>query len=504
MSDYYFYDKKYKTKREKLNQISIFLDYLIKGIFSFLSKRVSYFDSLYFLDKPGSIWIKKYSLFIENLKFDKKDWIEESDDEFENNDVNIDENISIEKILFYEVLNIDELRRAKLKILKKYSNYSDYFINLSGYDILNEKIDKILNNYSGNSSGGLLYFEYPENNIGKYELIKSINVTYNKIGESFVVFTYEVKGSDLFNIYCSKIFSSKNEVLWKATKFKFKFTDFGVTHSDGGQSLGSIVNVSLRNLVSDLSFEVGGVLNKINGYFSKKRNFPQLIHFFKIQDHDNFERSYGINDFINDNDKLIFPMNFGTDTFDSLTYFEKHKDFEEVDRIDRSIKKSNIKNVGVLYAINFFVKRNLNDLIQYRSDFNNFFLKQSLWYYSVLPNYFYYVKLKLYSDKVTLFYERVFNDSNMYKFFISNLSEFLNEFKPGLDNILCNKENLRDYLKNDLYFSFKYFRKNLKLFKIVLNDFENINNYKTNYFLQLIIIFLTLITLYITFLNPNG
>ncbi|WP_373495809.1 hypothetical protein [Aquiflexum sp.] len=444
--------------------------------------------------------MKRKILFVEDLEYNKDDWANGSNENFltDNNKIG---DLKVNKVRFYEIFNIDELRKSKNKILKKYFNHADYFNNLDGYSILSNKIDGILNNYSGNASGTLLYFDFSNKRKPNNNLIKSVVVRYNKIGESFLVLSYEVQVSSVFEAIQKKIFESDNTILWEVTRFKFKFQKNGVSHSYGGKSLGSLSQVCLENLISDLSHQIANTFKSINGYFLKDIDFPCLVLFEKDGEKFNLFDFYNRKNFLNQDDIVILPNDFKNNSSNIVYYFLDLKFSDSAynsDQIRKIEKEGIINSIGILNSINVFLDHNISDLIKKRGDLNKFLLDQSTWFYRFFPVYFYFLKLKLYSSQIKLFSERVFNDieSNMILKF--HFSESIRLFNPDPNNFDQNK-NLEEVFILDFKFKTKYFKKNVKLFNLVLNDFESLNNYKTSYFLQIIAILLTLLTIYFSF-----
>lgn len=498
MKNFYFYDKRYKTVKEKIKLFLFFLDSIIKNMLYFLSKKFTYFDSLHILHKPHQIWIKGNFLYVDDFKFDENDWNDGSRYDLKNEENKIGE-LEVNKVIFHEILNIDKLIRSRKKILRKYFNNADYFNNLDGYSSLNIKLDKILNNYSGNSSGNLLYFDFSKKVNSDNNLINSIFVKYNKIGESFLVLSYEVKVSSLFGLIQRKIFESENTTLWEVTRFKFKLRKNSVSHSDGGRSLGSLSKVSLENLISDLSHQIANTFKFIDGHFLKNKSFPCLVLFEKQGEKFNLFDFYNGNNFFYQGDIVMFPNDFKYNSSSIVYYFQSLKfsiGVNSSDEIKKMERKSIVNSIGVLYSIDVFLDQSIGDLIKKRGDLNKFLLNQSLWIYRLFPVYFKFLKLKLYSSQIKLFYERVVNDIIPDKIFKFHFSDSINYFKSDPNNFINKYENLEKNFLAHFNYKTKFFKKNVRLFNLVLKDFESLNNYKTNYFLQVIVILLTILTIY--------
>lgn len=505
MKKYYFYDKKHKTYKEKLRLTSFYIDSLIIRVFNFLSKRIPYFYFLYFPDNLTRIWLKKYHLYVENLDYNKNNWIDAPDFKSCNSENEI-EDIKVKNIYFYEILDIDELRRNKSKILKKYYKNADYFNSLEGFSILSKKIDDLLNNYSGNASGNFLYFDYSKKNNSKFDLIKHIFVNYNKIGESLLILSFEVQVSNYFEELQKKIFNSKSNILWEVTKFKFKFSKNGVSNSYGGNSLGNLSIFCFENLISDLTYQLSNSTKYINGHFLKKKNFPCLVRFENSGGEINHTDFFGTPNFVNmeTKDKFILPNNYGSN-FSNVCYYFEDLDYsinvKTSDQIKKYEKTDLIKSIGILYSINFYLDFNINKLIFKRGDLSKFIIKQDFLFYKIIPDYFYYVKLKTYSSRIKLFYERILIDIEFEKMFNFHFSESVKLFISDPNNFIKIEKNLEEYFQYRYKYKLKYFKKNLKLFNLVLTDFESLNTYKTNYFLQIVVILLTILTLYISIIG---
>lgn len=206
--------------------------------------------------------------------------------------------LNVYKIIFFEVLEIDDFDSYKKIISSKFVDEGP-FKSERDKDKLRDNLDKIKGSLDSIHYGGDLYYlKFKDKS--KADLLGSVQLGYIKTLESYFILTIEVKPSLKFQEIFQSIIDSddynvetiqyhKLSTILKKWKF--------VSHSDIYRSS---ISQSIHNLMSDLNFQVKlHITDHLKGQFYKKSLLPRIEH-YQVDKMEDFEKDELLKRFIGD------------------------------------------------------------------------------------------------------------------------------------------------------------------------------------------------------------
>ncbi len=268
--EFYFYKKAFRPFFEKRNE---FIDTVKGHILSFITNnsRISnwlqVWESFSFANNQ---WIKKYTLQTETpiLSNNFKD-------------------ILMKEVHFFEVIDIDNFHQFRKKLISKFGKSANRGFKIIDTDELKKKLFNIENKFDYISTGSLLTINLKKRRNIKNDLIDSINFEYIKTNESYFIISLQVRLSEKFHKVFEKIACQKDVPVSIPTYYSFLKILMHKRFYSYTSYKGSLNLINKDNLVSDLNYQVKhNVTKHFNGYFHNSKNFEILpsIEFYEVND----------------------------------------------------------------------------------------------------------------------------------------------------------------------------------------------------------------------------
>ena len=206
--------------------------------------------------------------------------------------------INVYKILFFEVLEIDNFDSYKQILASKFVDEAP-FKSERDKDELRSKLDKIKGSLDSIHYGGNLYYLKFENK-AKADLLESVQLGYIKTLESYFILTIEVKPSLRFREIFQSIIDSDDYNVETIQYHKlstilrrWKF----VSHSNVHRSS---ISQSIYNLMLDLNYQIKfHITDHLKGQFYKNPLLPRIEH-YQVEKIEDFEKDKLLKRFIGD------------------------------------------------------------------------------------------------------------------------------------------------------------------------------------------------------------
>lgn len=508
-SKLYFYQKKYRTNSEKF---SIQTKSLKKKIFNFLSKTP-------FLERK----LKSTDRY-HNFKYNKETYIAENyyvDNILNKNKLSNFSDFNLNFISFFEAIEIDKFDSFKKRLIKKFAHKHSFFKqDIRFRNELAENLSKVKINLDTLSVGKLIELDFKKHVYPESNLIDYISISYIKTYESYFILHIEVKTSSVLNEFVNKIFSGREIGLQIPHLHSFKnIIKYGVFWGHTSFK-SSITRLNIDNLISDLQYQVFfNILRPLRGYLysSEIRNFPFIEHYttknFKSKKKLNKLRSFfdfsDIVQFSSDDELVDIYINQEKHSI-SLIKEEGHGTREIInnDHSDYDWLESYYLINGLAFPCIFakilqiehkklnYIKRNIYDFLE-RSD--NWGIKKLL----IIPENFHFIKLKKDIAKLNLLTNRFKNEFNANSFsYLINHSEDLSIYKFSDNNFKkkdTDNENLLEYFINCFSYGIDRLSKRKDNVNEIFKNIEELNNFRTNFILQVASLIIALLALIFAF-----
>jgi len=408
--------------------------------------------------------------------------------------------ISLKEINFYDVLDIDSIRKENIiNLLKRSQKYS--YRNL--HDALNQYADfKHTMNYR--SMGELWNISYNGQQKKHSDYIDYISVRYIKTEESFVVLQFHIIPSNTFLETLKKIIAAENNsrgtIHYNSYLHIFRNKKFISHQSFGSNSF----RRSITNLFYDIEHQTKkNVSRYLKGMFSvtKHQGMPRM-EYYEVENFHGFHTDKTL--------ISLFPKNFDGPFKDDNSIIEVYlseldKENRNIIRVVREVKKKDQASIlkssskedidlhfmlenfafpcafkAILsYQINSLntLKRDIYDFIQYISS------KRKYGILSFVATNRKYVKLKIrmirFLTSMKKFENEFLNEGHLRYYDETYLSRY-----KATNPIKDRDVLLKGYLSEIDYLITTY-HSNIKNIQEVFNSVEELNSYRTNLILQL-------------------
>ncbi len=193
----------------------------------------------------------------------------------------------VEKILFYDIIRIENAEKYKKEIMKVASKLKPALFQEDHRKSIGNSFDDIDNHYSMISYGTMFRGIIPEHS--EADLIKSIKIGFVKGKESSIIVKYTVYPSDLFNSLLTKCLESDTTTEYEVLDVSFKHF-FGRSNGYSRFGFGTGMNMKSLNskywtdkLFDEINYQLKSNILKVvdTGLFTehKKLLFPRITTF---------------------------------------------------------------------------------------------------------------------------------------------------------------------------------------------------------------------------------
>ena len=503
----FFYYKRYKSKKENLEEYNtLFKIKLLSMLYknSFTSKKLDLFDR-YLLTKKN-----KNGKFSFDKKFKLK-----------NENIEAYKDIQLCKIDYFEAIEIDDFHKYVDKIISKFSNDDKLFRSTNDRKQLKDKLQNVKKNLDSISWGSLFYINYEKHREKDNDLISNVSIGYIKTNESYFIIQIRISFSKKFKDLFAQIIDSEDVSLSKQHYHSYlnilKLRRF---HSYESISMSSKC-INIENLLSDVNFQVKENITKhFIGYFHKKNTNISLptIEYYEVEDlklfhndsslkqnfNTGFEGHYAIEDnqieiYFSNNDKRLSRLQVVKQKGHGKRK-QSGKDHTDYDYMETHYLLNSLAFPCVFRGILTELFDKLNNLKRDIYDFGNDTKKinifKSLFFIKYNSSY---LELKQTLVKIlitTKRFEKEFNKDNLALY----TSEYdLKDFTPRNYRRKQEKHNLLHDLIEDFSAQIKDLKNKTAAINEIFKSIEELNTYRTNYFLQIISLFIAILAFIFTF-----
>jgi len=493
MPEEYKYEKRYLTRLERIDN----RNHAIKqNIFDFLKKRKFTLRLIYPMDR--------YSY--KNREWNQGD---EEDDK--------SPKLELQKIMFLEVLEIDEFDRYQDKIISTFSKHANLFKFFGNErEELIKALSKIKESLGTISFGRLFSLNYQKENSSNTDLISYVQVNYLKTTESYFIIQVVVTPSKKFTDIFGKI---NNSVERRFDKIKYRsFWEILIQRRfvKHYNTVFSGKAVSVENLISDITSQTkSNVMKYFQGQFFKS-GIPN-VQYYEISNtkdfvdsrylRDHFQTDFDGHYTYKDEGILIFPsIHRGNDLSTKIVKASGHG--KRVDQRENDLSNySEIETDDLLRALVFpcafqntlsLEEEKLKELKREIYDFGNEsrkFLSRRL----TKRYYRRYVKLKQRLAHVLMITKRFEEEVTPRTLHIFTEGFDLDNFQPLRERSNQTKNDLRTKIVNDIKEDVKRLETTTRNLNEIFKYFEELYSHRTNYILQLTSIFVAVLAIIFTF-----
>lgn len=503
---YYLYPKRYLNRKERKLKIHN----NVKGkILEFISykKRVSKkFNIWETYSLKRKEWIDKHNIFIDNVR---------------KQNTNYYSGIELNKVSFFEVVEIDDFNKLRKTLLSKFGNISG-FLGINRKEELKKNLDELENKFDTISWGSLFSLNYKKENKEHNDLIDYIDCNYIKTNESYFIIRLDISLSEKANSIFEKIIQQKDVGLsfpnynsyFKILRKKRFYYNISFLYS--------LKAYNIQNFISDLSTQVkNNVTHYFQGYFHTSKIFDILpnIQLYEVDDIKEFNadkelKSLYRSDFgkyysLEDGQIEIHFSDSWNNSQELIRIFkqkghgnkETHKgDLSNYDSLENHFLIESLSFPCVFSAILQEQTNKLNSLKrqiydQIKVSGNKYILKH--FFFLGMNNK--YLQLKHKSIKILLTtkrFEDEFSDRNLQLYTRGDIS--LKNFIAR--NARENEEkNLLSYYIKTFRYQINRLDKKTKNLNEVFKSLEEFNSYKTNFILQIFSILIAILAFIFTF-----
>lgn len=493
---YFYYERNYKNQAEKRRDLVLNLK---QKIFSFLLNNTFFEKKL----KP----VDRFQKFKENEEVHiaknyysgriNPKWVP---DKYET--------LKLPYLSFFEVIEIDKFDHFKKNLISKFSSkHSSFWRDIRYKEELVEKLSKIKIDLDTTGYGKLISLNFKKLNPPHSDLIDFLHMSYLKTNESYFILHLEVNTSEKFKNFESKIFNSSE-------------TDVSIRHFHSVKNIlkhwlftghtsfrGSLVRENIDNLISDLEFQIRyNILKPLKGNFNTSKlnsKIPRVEH-YTIKNFKNLKENNALSSFFEYSSVIQFASK--DDLVDiyieresnkiSIIKEENHqmKANTEGDRSDYDKLESYFLIQSMTFPCVFqsVLDEDFSKLNQIKRKMYDFLETSNQWrFYKTFLLFKHnldYLKLKKEITKLNLKTKRYNNEFHKSKLtFLLNHGIEINEY-------LYSKKNRRELINLDLssYYIENFTRQINHLTKKkedinqIFKNIEELNNYRTNFILQII------------------
>lgn len=503
--NYFIYKKRFNSFQEKFDNV----------IDSYKNK------SRHFLSKNK--WTSKYLDFFEVFSLNKFKWIDKYSftEAFNMPDIipYVYKDIMLEKIDFFEAIEIDNFDKYRNKILSKFAD-KQIFFSTKTKDDLKQKLSGVKKNLDTVSWGNLFSIDYKKKHSKRNDLIAFINVSYIKTNESYFILKIDVTPSKKFKSIFKKIISSEDVGL----SVPHYNTLINIIRTKRFLSFESFINSlkckNIELLISDLNQQVKlNITTHLKGYFhnSKTSSILPSIEYYEVDNITDFHRDKDLKQNFNtgfdghyalpDNEVEIYFSN-STERKHNLIQVLKQKGHgnklaNEITNYDnaethflleslafpcvfRGILKEQFENLKTL-------KRDIYDFVNDTKS-NNILKKLLFFHYNNR-----YIKLKQGLTQILLTTKRFESEFTRQNIYMYTKHFELHKFEPRNRRTEKDEKNLLLRIIDDLNFMIKSLDTKTKSTNEIFKAIEELNSYKTNFLLQIVSLFIAFLAFVFTF-----
>lgn len=428
--------------------------------------------------------------------------------------------ISLRRIEFIEVIELDDLAILEKQILKiirknKFYNTLQKGVDLPASEIvkIKERINEFKTSYKTWSSGK--FFELTNENPNfSTDLYEYISFTYFKSYDNLLVLKLDVKPSKKFFKYLKKI--NTNETIPNDIPLISHFKDF-LKNKRIISGYGATVNLKekgFHDLVFDLNYQIREkFLDGMNGIFSiKKEQNPFIVYFNtkSILDYKELKKGFGIFDHFDLSD-IFYDQEKAYYMFSYWRSSKKGKGLyiiAEDDGFQKSIKKENqdkrlnkyvfSNSIYKSWAIVNYLKTLNRDLKDFRRIVYHFINSQG----NIKFRKQIRIKTELSQKKIRFQrIEREFNKTNLDFYLLNN--DYESNLLRAINNGWGRNKNYHGFIRDQINYFISDGKEQLNDMDNYFEEISSINLVKLNYRFQIIAIILTLLGLVFAVANAE-
>lgn len=494
--NYFYYEKKHKTKSEKREEYAYKLK---QKLYTFL------LENRYFEKKLNAI--DRHT----KLRNDREIHISRnyySDRIISKNQPKSYKKLKLPYISFFEVIEIDKFDNFKKNLISKFSSKHSRFGKEIRYkDELEKKLNKIKIDLDSSGFGNLINLNFKELKTNHSDYIDFLTISYIKTNESYFILHIEVKPSEKFNKVSSKIFKSSETSLSTRHFHSFKniFKDRLFTGYTSFK--GSLTRENIDNLISDLQFQIDyNILRHLNGYFTTSKlthKIPKIEHYTikKLKKHKENNSFYSFFSFSNivqftSKDGLVDVYTNNEDNLVTIIKEEEHgkkirtgSDHTDYDWLESYYL---IQSMAFPCVFDAILNEEFSKLNHIKRKMYDFLENTNKWrfykYFLLFHQNNKYLKLKKEITKLNLItnrYKNEFNDRAL-NFLINHSSDVSQYEYSDKNRRQIDESNLLTYYIEKFKDRIKYLTKKKDDINTVFKNIEELNSYRTNFILQVV------------------
>lgn len=425
---------------------------------------------------------------------------------------------NVDKILFFEVLDIDDFDKYKDVLISKFVDEAR-FKSESDKDKLRDNLANIKSSLDSIHYGhDLCSLDF--NNKSYADLLDRVRVGYIKTLESYFILSIEVQPSLKFREIFQLIIDSDDHVVETIQYHKIstilKRRKF-VSHTN--VQLSSI-SESIKNLISDLNHQIKfHITDYLKGQFYKNQLLPRIEH-YHVSDIDDFKKDKLLTKFIgnlkwsfkSENNKIYISLpEFRTDNDNCIKVLNEKGngrrqekangnstdyDFESY-YLDQSLSLP--CSLGAVLGNHYLavrkLKRRVYDYINESS--KKGFIKK----FQTLKYSRDYIDLKILLAKNILLFKRFEEefDERTLQVFLNDNIKLSNFMRTKFGNKETNEEeNLEAYFQHSFNFQIENLNKKISTLEQVFRPIEEVSIYRTNFWLQIFSIGIAVLAIILT------
>jgi len=503
---YYLYPKRYLNHKERKLKIHN----NIKGrILAFITNNKRIFKKFNIWNTfslGGKEWIDRYNIFTNDVR---------------NQNTNNYSGIRLNKVSFFEVVEIDDFDKLRRTLLSKFGNSPDFF-GIDRKERLLKKLDNLENKFDNISWGNLFSVNYRKKSKENNDLINSIDCNFIKTNESYFIIRLDISLSEKANSIFKRIIQQKDSTLsfpnynsyLKILQKKRFYYNISISFS--------LKTHNFQNFISDLSTQVkNNVTQYFYGYFhtSKIFNILPSIQLYEVDDIKEFNNDKELRSLFRSNSCKYYSLedeqveiHFSDSRNNSQEFIQVFKQIGHGSRETQSGDLSDydgLENYSLIDSLSFpcvfsailreqtyklnALKRQIYDQIKISG--NKYIFKHIL----LLGMNNKYLQLKHKSIQILLTIKRFedeFTDRNLQLYTRGNIS--LKNFLVRNARESEEKDLLSHYIKTFRH-QINLLDKKTKNLNEVFKSLEEFNSYKTNFLLQAFSILIAILAFIFTF-----
>lgn len=493
--NYFYYDKKHKTKSEKREEYV----YKIKQkLYNFLLENKFFEKKLNVIDRHTKLRNEREIHISRNYYSDRI---------ISKHQTKNYKKLKLPYISFFEVIEIDKFDNFKKNLISKFSSkHSGFGKEIRYKDELEKKLNKIKINLDTSEFGKLISLNFKKLKANNSDYIDFLTISYIKTNESYFILHIEVKPSEKFNNLISKIFKSSETSLSTRHFHSFKNILKHRLFTGYTSFKGSLTRENIDNVISDLQYQIDyNILKPLNGYFTTSKlthKIPKIEHYTikKLKKHKENNSLYSFFNFSNivqftSNDELVDVY---TNREDNVIYIIEEEHGKKIrtgsDHTDYDWLESYylIQSMAFPCVFDAILNQEFSKLNHIKRKMYDFLENTNKWrfykYFLLFHQNNKYLKLKKEITKLNLItnrYKNEFNDRAL-NFLINHSSDVSKYRYSDKNRRQIDNTNLLSYYIENFQHQIKYLTKKKDDINTVFKNIEELNSYRTNFILQVV------------------